>query len=92
MDENGLLIPGSDWDNFGNSFLPQGANNVFQATWAREYDFEMEKKLDVEYARQKALLAEGKPTPIRREVDKVKLNEFYHDIYNEYWSHPDYRD
>ena len=57
-----------------------------------EYKDEMEKKLDVEYARQKALLAEGKPTPIRREVDKVKLNEFYHDIYNEYWSHPDYRD
>ena len=57
-----------------------------------DYKDFMEKKLDVEYARQKALLAEGKPTPIRREVDKVKLNEFYHDIYNEYWSHPDYRD
>jgi len=40
MDENGLLIPGSDWDNFGNSFLPQGTNNIFQSTWAREYDFE----------------------------------------------------
>ena len=50
-----------------------------------DYKDFMEKKLDVEYARQKALLAEGKPTPIRREVDKVKLNEFYHDIYNAYW-------
>ena len=46
---------------------------------------EMEGKLDVEYRRQKQLIAEGKPTPIPREVDKVKLNEFYHELYNEYW-------
>lgn len=51
-----------------------------------EFKDEMEKKLDAEYLRQKKLIAEGKPTPIPREVDKVKLNAFYHDLYNEYWS------
>jgi hypothetical protein len=47
---------------------------------------EMEANLDAEYLRQKKLIAEGKPTPIPREVDKVKLNEFYHKLYNEYWN------
>jgi hypothetical protein len=45
----------------------------------------MENKLDEEYARQKKLVAMGEPTPIPREVDKVKLNALYHQLYNEYW-------
>ena len=51
-----------------------------------EFKDEMEGKLETEYLRQKKLIAEGKPTPIPREVDKVKLNTFYHELYNEYWN------
>jgi hypothetical protein len=40
MDSNSLLIPSSDWDEFGNSFLPQGANSVFKGSWSRDYDYE----------------------------------------------------
>ena len=54
-----------------------------------EFKDEMEAKLDVEYSRQKALIAAGQPTPIPREVDKVKLNAFYHELYDEYWNSPD---
>jgi predicted nucleotidyltransferase len=50
-----------------------------------EYANEMNKKLDEEYARQKQLIAEGKPTPLPREVNKEKLNELYHQLYEEYW-------
>lgn len=50
-----------------------------------EFKEDMEAKLEAEYKRQRQLIAEGKPTPIPREVDKVKLNEFYHALYNEYW-------
>ena len=46
----------------------------------------MEEKLELEYLRQKNLIAKGKPTPIPREVDKVKLNDLYHELYNEYWN------
>jgi len=48
---------------------------------------EMENKLNDEYARQKKLIAEGKPTPLARDVDKEKLNNLYHELYEEYWMH-----
>lgn len=50
-----------------------------------EFKDEMESKLNVEYARQKQLIAEGKSVPIPREVNKEKLNQLYHDLYNHYW-------
>ena len=51
-----------------------------------EFKEEMESKLNAEYDRQKKLMAEGKPVPIPREVNKEKLNSLYHELYNEYWS------
>ena len=50
-----------------------------------EFKASMESKLDAEYLRQKKLIAEGKPTPIPREVNKEKLNKLYHELYNRYW-------
>lgn len=47
-----------------------------------EYKDEIESKLDTEYARQKQLIAEGKPTPLPREVNKELLNSLYHEIFN----------
>jgi hypothetical protein len=51
-----------------------------------EYKEEIEKKLDEEYLRQKQLIAEGKPTPLPREVNKETLNALYHKLYELYWS------
>lgn len=51
-----------------------------------EFKENMEVKLEAEYVRQKQLIADGKPTPLRREVDKTKLNELYHELYEKYWS------
>ena len=50
-----------------------------------EFKAEMEAKLEVEYQRHKKLIAEGKPTPIPREVNKEKLNDLYHQLYSQYW-------
>ncbi len=61
-------------------------NGAWSFEKVMEFKAEMEVKLEAEYKRQKALIAAGQPTPIPREVDKVKLNEFYHQLYNEYWS------
>lgn len=61
-------------------------NGAWSFDKVMEFKAEMESKLEAEYLRQKKLIAEGKPTPIPREVDKVKLNELYHQLYNEYWS------
>ena len=60
-------------------------NGAWSFEKVMEFKDAMEAKLEAEYIRQKALIAEGKPTPIPREVNKVKLNEFYHTLYNEYW-------
>lgn len=60
-------------------------NGAWSFDKVMEYKEEMEGKLDVEYERQKKLIAEGKPTPLPREVNKEKLNTFYHELYNEYW-------
>lgn len=60
-------------------------NGAWSFEKVMEFKEEMEAKLDAEYARQKALIAEGKPTPIPREVNKTKLNELYHELYNLYW-------
>jgi predicted nucleotidyltransferase len=60
-------------------------NGAWSFDQVMEFKERMEAKLDMEYARQKALIAEGKPTPIPREVNKTKLNEFYHELYNLYW-------
>lgn len=60
-------------------------NGAWSFEKVMEYKEEMEKKLDVEYERHKKLVAEGKPTPIPREVNKEKLNELYHELYNLYW-------
>ena len=61
-------------------------NGAWSFEKVMEFKDIMENKLDEEYARQKKLVAMGEPTPIPREVDKVKLNELYHQLYNEYWS------
>lgn len=50
-----------------------------------EFKDAMEVKLDAEYARQKQLIAEGKPVPLAREVNKEKLNALYHKLYEGYW-------
>ncbi len=47
-----------------------------------EYKKEMESKLDIEYSRQKQLVAENNPTPLPQSVNKIKLNELYHQIYS----------
>lgn len=60
-------------------------NGAWSFEKVMEFKNAMEAKLEAEYLRQKALIAEGKPTPIPREVNKVKLNDFYHQLYNEYW-------
>lgn len=50
-----------------------------------QYKEEIEKKLEEEYIRQKQLIAENKPTPLPREVNKERLNELYHNLYEAYW-------
>lgn len=50
-----------------------------------EYKEEVERKLEAEYLRQKQLVAEGKPTPLPREVNKEQLNRLYHQLYESYW-------
>lgn len=59
-------------------------NGAWSYEKVMEHKDEIEAKLEAEYARQKQLVAEGKPTPLPREVNKEKLNAFYHDLYNEY--------
>ena len=61
-------------------------NGAWSFEKVMEFKEEMEEKLELEYLRQKNLIAKGKPTPIPREVDKVKLNDLYHELYNEYWN------
>jgi hypothetical protein len=62
---------------------------IKNGTWSYEkvmtFKEEMERKLDAEYLRQKKLIAESKPVPIPREVNKERLNKLYHELYNEYW-------
>ena len=50
-----------------------------------EFKEDMESKLTDEYARQKQLIADGLPTPLPRDVDKDKLNDLYHELYEKYW-------
>ena len=61
-------------------------NGAWSFDKVMEFKTEMEAKLEAEYLRQKKLIAEGKPTPLPREVNKEKLNELYHQLYNEYWN------
>jgi predicted nucleotidyltransferase len=61
-------------------------NGAWSFEQVMEFKDEMEGKLEAEYLRQKKLIAEGKPTPLPRDVDKEKLNQLYHRLYNEYWS------
>lgn len=61
-------------------------NGAWSYEKVMEYKDEIESKLEAEYARQKQLVAEGKPTPLPREVNKEKLNALYHQLYEEYWS------
>jgi predicted nucleotidyltransferase len=61
-------------------------NGAWDFDKVMEYKNEMETKLDVEYARQKKLIAEGKPVPLAREVNKEKLNTLYHELYEDYWN------
>lgn len=50
-----------------------------------QFKEEMERKLEAEYIYQKQLIADGKPTPLRREVDKTRLNNLYHELFEKYW-------
>jgi len=61
-------------------------NGAWSYEKVMEYKDEIESKLEAEYARQKQLVAEGKPTPLPREVNKEKLNALYHQLYEEYWN------
>ena len=61
-------------------------NGAWSFDRVMEFKDEMQNKLDAEYARHKVLIAEGKPTPLPREVNKEQLNKLYHDLYNEYWN------
>lgn len=60
-------------------------NGAWSFDQVMEFKDSMEKKLDAEYLRQKQLIAEGKPTPLPREVNKEQLNTLYHQLYEEYW-------
>jgi hypothetical protein len=60
-------------------------NGAWSFDQVMEFKDSMEKKLDAEYLRQKQLVAEGKPTPLPREVNKEQLNTLYHQLYEEYW-------
>jgi len=60
-------------------------NGAWSFDKVMEYKDEMEKKLEAEYIRQKQLIAEGKPTPLPREVNKEHLNSLYHELYEDYW-------
>jgi hypothetical protein len=61
-------------------------NGAWSFEQVMEYKDMMDNKLGEEYARQKKLISEGKPTPLRREVNKEQLNSLYHELYNEYWN------
>lgn len=61
-------------------------NGAWSFDKVMEFKAEMERKLEEEYTYQKKLISEGKPTPLRREVDKKRLNELYHEVYENYWS------
>jgi hypothetical protein len=64
-------------------------NGAWSFDQVMEFKEEMERKLETEYIYQKQLIAEGKPTPLRREVDKVKLNNLYHELFEKYWDGQD---
>ena len=61
-------------------------NGAWSFEKVMEFKADMEVKLEAEYNRQKALIAEGKPTPLLRSSDKEALNSLYHELYNEYWA------
>ena len=61
-------------------------NGAWSFEKVMEFKAEMEVKLEGEYNRQKALIAEGKPTPPPRSSDKEALNSLYHELYNKYWA------
>lgn len=61
-------------------------NGAWSFEKVMEFKADMEVKLEAEYNRQKALIAEGKPTPLPRSSDKEALNSLYHELYNEYWA------
>ena len=50
-----------------------------------EFKDNMESKLEAEYIRQKKVLAEGGKVPLPQSVNKEKLNELYHKLYEKYW-------
>lgn len=60
-------------------------NGAWSYDKVMEYKDDIESKLEVEYARQKQLVIDGKPTPLPREVNKEKLNALYHELYEDYW-------
>jgi predicted nucleotidyltransferase len=60
-------------------------NGAWSYDKVMEYKDEMDSKLEAEYARQKKVLAEGGSVPLPQSVNKEKLNELYHRLYEEYW-------
>lgn len=60
-------------------------NGAWTFDQVMEFKDNMESKLNAEYDRQKKLIAEGKPTPLAREVNKEVLNNLYHKLYEDYW-------
>ena len=61
-------------------------NGAWSYDKVMEYKEEMDAKLEKEYIRQKQLIADGKPTPLPQSVNKEKLNNLYHELYEEYWT------
>jgi predicted nucleotidyltransferase len=50
------------------------------------YFNDMEVKLNGEYNRQKIAIANGESISLPQSVNKQKLNELYHQLYEDYWS------
>ena len=61
-------------------------NGAWSFDQVMAFKAEMEAKLEAEYNRQKALIADGKPTPLPRSSNKEVLNKLYNDLYAEYWA------
>lgn len=61
-------------------------NGAWSYDKVMEYKEALEAKLEIEYNRQKKLIADGKPTPLPNSVNKIEINKLYHKIYGKYWN------
>lgn len=75
-----------DRTNYDADELLQIKNGYWTYDKVLEFKDEMESKLNDEYKKYELLVANNQPTPIPMSVNKTKINEFYHKLYNSYWN------